>query len=277
MSRIENRLAEYKAQGRKALVTFVMAGDPDIETSTEILKSLPGAGADLIEIGMPFTDPMADGPAIQAAGLRALEAGGCMDVTLQMVRDFRAGEKDTPLILMGYFNPVFAYGLDAFVKDASEAGVDGLIIVDLPPEEDSGLRAAAGKAGLDVIRLVTPTTGGDRLQTVLQGAGGFLYYVSITGVTGAASANISAVSDHLNRIRAESDLPLAVGFGIKTPADAAAMAETADAVVVGSAIVQTVEQNAGAGTEKVVAAVSAQVSALADSLANSSRLKAGAG
>lgn len=237
MSRIE---AKFKSLDRSALVTFIMAGDPSIEESLDVLKGLPEAGADIIEIGMPFTDPAADGISIQRAGLRALKAGATMITTLQMVRDFRAGNDDTPIVLMGYANPIYAYGLEAFAKDASEAGVDGLILVDLPPEEDSELRQFTDQCGLDMIRLITPVTDAARLPKVLAGASGFLYYVSITGVTGTASADMDALKPHLDQIRAQSDLPIAIGFGIKTPDDARAMGALGDAVVVGSAIVDQV-------------------------------------
>lgn len=234
MSRIEKK---FKSLDRCALVTFIMAGDPSIEESLAVLKGLPEAGADIIEIGMPFTDPAADGISIQRAGQRALKAGATMKSTLQMVRDFRSDNDDTPIVLMGYANPIYAYGLEAFAKDASEAGVDGLIIVDLPPEEDSELRRFTDQFGLDMIRLVTPVTDEARLPTVLEGASGFLYYVSITGVTGTAKANLDDLKPHIAQIKAQSDLPIAIGFGIKTPGDAQAMASLGDAVVVGSAIV----------------------------------------
>ncbi len=237
MSRIEKK---FKSLDRCALVTFIMAGDPSIEESLAVLKGLPEAGADIIEIGMPFTDPAADGISIQRAGQRALKAGATMTSTLQMVRDFRGGNDDTPIVLMGYANPIYAYGLEVFSKDASEAGVDGLIIVDLPPEEDSELRRFTDQFGLDMIRLVTPVTDEARLPTVLEGARGFLYYVSITGVTGTAKANLDDLKPHIAQIKAQSDLPIAIGFGIKTPDDARSMASLGDAVVVGSAIVDQV-------------------------------------
>lgn len=237
MSRID---AKFKSLDRAALVTFIMAGDPSIAESLEVLKGLPEAGADIIEIGMPFTDPAADGISIQRAGQRALKAGATMKTTLQMVRDFRTGDDDTPIVLMGYANPLYAYGLEVFARDASKAGVDGLIIVDLPPEEDSELRQFTDQYGLDIIRLITPVTDEERLPVVLDGASGFLYYVSITGVTGTASADMQVLKPHLDQIRAQSDLPIAIGFGIKTPEDARAMAALGDAVVVGSAIVDQV-------------------------------------
>lgn len=243
MSRIQSTFEQLKANNQKALVTFVTAGDPDAGKSLKVLKNLPEAGADIIEIGMPFTDPMADGPAIQDSSLRALENGMNLKGVLQMVRDFRASNNETPIVLMGYFNPVFRYGPEAFVKDAAEAGADGLIIVDLPPEEDEELRVPAQQAGLDFIKLLTPTTKGERLDTVLANASGFLYYVSIAGVTGTKSANIDEVGAHIQDIKAKTDLSVAVGFGIKTPDDAKAMSAVCDAVVVGSAIVNNMHAN----------------------------------
>lgn len=240
MNRIETRFKRLREQGRKGLVTFVTAGDPDYEQARAVLESLPGAGADFVELGMPFSDPMADGPAIQASSLRALAAGGSMKRTLDLVRDFRKKDTQTPLILMGYFNPVYVYGAQNFVHDAAQAGADGLIIVDLPPEEDAELRLPAQAAGLDMIRLVTPTTDSARLEVLTAQASGFLYYVSITGITGSAEAQIGSIADHVTRIRAATDLPLVVGFGIKTPENAREIASVADAVVVGSALVQRI-------------------------------------
>ncbi len=239
-NRIERRFAALKAEGRAGLVTFITAGDPDGETSLALLKALPAAGADLIELGMPFSDPMADGPAIQAAGQRALKAGMTLRKTLAMAQSFRAGERATPLILMGYYNPIYSYGNEAFVRDAAAAGVDGLIIVDLPPEEDEELRPLAEAAGIASIRLVAPTTGAARLATVLEHASGFVYYVSITGITGTRSAELDRVEAAIEGVRARTTLPLAVGFGIKTPEDAAGFARFADAAVVGSALVQVI-------------------------------------
>lgn len=236
MSRIEQTFAALK---RPAFITFITAGDPDDAKSLSIMKALPGAGADIIELGMPFTDPMADGPVIQAAGLRALEAGANMHKTLQMAREFRKDNNSTPIVLMGYANPLYAYGLEKFVKEACEAGVDGLIVVDLPPEEDGALREIAA-AKLDIIRLLTPTTDEKRLPKVLQGASGFLYYVSVTGVTGAAKADLDTVKPHIAQIRQHTALPIAIGFGIRTAEDVQKMAGIADAVVVGSAIVQNI-------------------------------------
>ena len=257
MSRIENTFA---ALSRPALITFIMAGDPDTATSLEVLKSLPEAGADIIELGMPFTDPAADGPTIELAGGRALKAGQDMNKTLQMVRDFRQGNDSTPIILMGYFNPVLQYGLEKFAADASKAGVDGLIIVDLPPEEADETLSAAKENGLDIIRLITPTTTKERLPKVLSGASGFLYYVSITGVTGAAKADFSKIKPHIDYIKTQTDLPVAIGFGIKTPEDAKNMSALADAIVVGSSIVNTIAETQNA--EKVSQQVKALSSAL---------------
>ena len=239
MSRIKARFEALK--GRAAFIPFISAGDPDAATSAALLESLPGADADLIELGMPFTDPMADGPAVQASSLRALKSGATMSSTFDMVRTFRKKDIATPIILMGYFNPIHAWGVEKFATDAAAAGVDGLIIVDLPPEEDEELRTAANKAGIDMIRLVTPTTDKARLAHVLNGASGFLYYVSVAGVTGTKSFTESDVRDALTRIRAASALPVAVGFGIRTPQQAAGIASFADAVVVGSAIVALAE------------------------------------
>ena len=264
MNRIEKKFAALKQEGRAGLVTFITAGDPDRETSQAILDTLPANGADIIEIGMPFSDPMADGPVIQVASNRALAGGANMTRTLDMVRTFRERDNSTPLVLMGYFKPSYTYGTDRFTRDAADAGADGLIVVDLPPEEDSELNAPARKAGLDIIRLVAPTTDDTRLDTILDGASGFLYYVSITGVTGTASADTQRVADHIQKIRAKTDLPVAIGFGIKTPGDAAAMARIGDAVVVGSAIVNTIAEIAD-GTA-TVQDLETQVRALADAL-----------
>lgn len=240
MSRLHRRFAALKEQNRAALVTFVTAGDPDYATSLEILKGLPGAGADVIELGMPFTDPMADGPAIQLANIRALGNGQNMDKTLQMVREFRATEQDTPLVLMGYYNPIYIYGVERFVKDAKEAGVDGLIVVDLPPEHNDELCDPAQAAGIDFIRLTTPTTDDARLPTVLNGSSGFVYYVSVAGVTGAGSATLEHVQAAVTRLRRHTDLPVAIGFGIRTAEHAASIARLADGVVVGSALVDQI-------------------------------------
>jgi tryptophan synthase, alpha subunit len=266
MSRIDRRFAACRAEGRAALVTFVTAGDPDAETSLAILKALPRAGADLIEIGMPFTDPMADGPAIQLSSQRALKGGQTLTKTLDMVRAFRAGEADTPVILMGYYNPIYIYGVERFLKDAREAGVDGLIVVDLPPEEDEELCLPALKAGLSFIRLATPTTDDARLPAVLANTSGFVYYVSITGITGSATPDFAAVAQSVARIKAHTDLPVVVGFGVKTGEHAAAIARGADGVVVGSALVEAVRASLdgeGRVTETTVAAVEKLVGELA--------------
>jgi tryptophan synthase alpha chain len=265
-TRIDTRFAELKKQRRSALVTFVMAGDPDPATSLDVLKALPKAGADIIEIGMPFTDPMADGPSIQAAGLRALKAGMTLKKTLEMVRSFRKDDDATPLVLMGYYNPIYIYGVDQFLIDAKSAGVDGLIIVDLPPEEDTELCLPAMKAGLNFIRLATPTTDDKRLPAVLANTSGFVYYVSITGITGSASADAKAVGEAVARIKRHTELPVCVGFGIRTPEAARAIAENADGAVVGSALVDALRATldaSGRGTAKTAGAVTDLVSALA--------------
>lgn len=236
-TRIETRFRACAAEGRAALVTFVTAGDPDFDTSLALLKALPAAGADIIEFGVPFTDPMADGPAIQAAGLRALAAGQTLAKTLAMVKTFRAGDDTTPVVLMGYYNPVYVYGVECFLADAKAAGVDGLVVVDLPPEEDDELCLPALAAGLDFIRLATPTTDDKRLPAVLKHTAGFVYYVSITGITGMATADPTAVGTAVTRIKRHTALPVAVGFGVKTPEAAAAIAANADGVVVGSALI----------------------------------------
>ncbi len=241
--RIARRFAALKAEGRAGLVPFVTAGDPDLETSAAILAGLPGAGADLIELGMPFSDPMADGPAIEAAGYRALAAGATLVKVLALAARFRAGDRDTPLILMGYFNPIYSYGVDRFVADAAAAGVDGMIVVDLPPEVDAELRVPAAAAGLALIRLATPTTDAARLPRVLDHAGGFLYYVAVAGVTGTKRAAAADIAAAISRLKARTDLPIAVGFGIRDPDSAAAVARHADAAVVGSAIVDRIAQN----------------------------------
>jgi tryptophan synthase alpha chain len=250
--RIERRFAALKAEGRAGLVAFVTAGDPDLPTSAGLLAALPGAGADLIELGMPFTDPMADGPAVQASSLRALKAGMTLKRTLAMVRDFRARDDATPIVLMGYFNPIHNHGVPAFVADAKAAGVDGLIIVDLPPEEDDELCLPALRAGLNFIRLATPTTSDRRLPAVLSNTSGFVYYVSYTGITGARQAEAGAVEQAVARLRRHTDLPIGVGFGIRTPEQAAAVARVADAVVVGSAFVDAVKDNPGRAAEAVL-------------------------
>ena len=242
-TRLDSRFAELKAQGRAALVTFVTAGDPTYEASMEIVNGLPAAGADIIELGMPFTDPMADGPAIQASSLRALKTGQNMIKTLEMVRAFRKNDNETPIVLMGYYNPVYIYGSERFLADAKQAGVDGLIIVDLPPEEDQELCLPAMDAGLNFIRLATPTTDEKRLPTVLTNASGFVYYVSVLGVTGTKAPDATNVSDAVAKIKAQSDLPVAVGFGVRTSQQAEAIARGADGVVVGSALVDAVKNS----------------------------------
>ncbi len=265
-TRIDARFAQLKKESRAAFVTFLMAGDPDPETSLEIIKALPQAGADMIEIGMPFTDPMADGPSIQAAGLRALKAGMTLKKTLAMVRAFREGDHATPLVLMGYYNPIYIYGVDRFLVDAKSAGVDGLIIVDLPPEEDIELCMPALKAGLNFIRLATPTTDDKRLPAVLANTSGFVYYVAITGITGAAAADSKAVGEAVARIRRHTDLPVCVGFGIRTPEAATAIAERASGAVVGTALVDALRASLdgeGHATAKTVGAVADLASSLA--------------
>jgi len=265
-TRIDTRFAELKAEGRAALVTFYMGGDPDPETSLKVIKALPKAGADLIEIGMAFTDPMADGPTIQAAGLRALSKGITLEKTLGIVRDFRKDDDKTPIILMGYFNPIFIYGVEKFLVDAKAAGVDGLIVVDCPPEEDDELCKPALKAGLNFIRLATPTTDEKRLPKVLQNTSGFVYYVSIAGITGAARPDPQKVGASVARIKAHTNLPVAVGFGVRTAADAAEIAKVADGVVVGSALVDAVRHSLhadGRPTELTVGSVVAIVEDIA--------------
>jgi tryptophan synthase alpha chain len=239
-TRIDARFAELAKQGRSAFVTFLMAGDPDPKTSLDIIKALPKAGADIIEIGMPFTDPMADGPSIQAAGLRALKAGMTLKKTLEMIRGFRKDDDTTPLVLMGYYNPIYIYGVDKFLADAKAAGVDGLIIVDLPPEMDEELCIPAIRAGINFIRLATPTTDDKRLPKVLQNTSGFVYYVSMNGITGSALPDTSRVAAAVERIKRHTDLPIVVGFGVKTAEQAKVIGSAADGVVVGTAIVNAV-------------------------------------
>ena len=265
-TRIDARFAELARQGRSAFVTYMMAGDPDPKTSLDIIKSLPKAGADIIELGVPFTDPMADGPSIQAAGLRALKAGMTLKKTLEMVRDFRKDDDATPIVLMGYYNPIYIYGVDKFLADAKTAGVDGLIIVDLPPEEDDELCLPAMKAGLNFIRLATPTTDDKRLPAVLANTSGFVYYVSITGITGAAAADSKVVGEAVARIKRHTKLPVCVGFGIRTPQAAQAIAEKANGAVVGTALVDALHDSLdaqGKATGKTVAAVADLVASLA--------------
>jgi tryptophan synthase alpha chain len=269
-TRIDDRFAALKKERRAALVTFVMAGDPDLATSLDILKGLPGAGADVIEVGMPFTDPMADGPAIQAAGLRALKAGTTLKKTLKLVADFRAGDDATPIVLMGYYNPIYVYGVDAFLRDARAAGVDGLIVVDLPPEEDAELCVPARSAGLNFIRLATPTTDDKRLPKVLENTSGFVYYVSLTGITGAALADYAGVSQAVARIKRHTALPIAVGFGVKNADNAAEIARNADGVVVGTALVDALKASLDAEGRPGPSSVSA-VTGLVASIAGGVR------
>lgn len=265
MSRIEKRFAELKAQNRPALVTFVMGGDPDLATSQAIFEALPQAGADVIELGMPFSDPMADGVAIQLGGQRALAAGQTLRGVLGMVEDFRRKDETTPVVLMGYYNPIYIFGVDKFVAAAKDAGVDGLIIVDLPPEEDEELCIPALKAGINFIRLTTPTTDGKRLPTVLHNTSGFVYYVSMNGITGAAIKSRGAVGEAVERIKSHTDLPVAVGFGIKTAEDAAEIGRHADGIVVGTVLVDAVGRSLvdGKATDKTVSAVRDIVASLA--------------
>ncbi|MEM9432395.1 MAG: tryptophan synthase subunit alpha [Pseudomonadota bacterium] len=258
MTRIDDTFARLKTQGKKAFVTYVMAGDPDYDASFEVVKGLPEAGVDIIELGLPFTDPMADGPTIQLAGQRALDSGMTLEQTLQMARDFRALNDTTPIVLMGYYNPIYSRGVEAFLVDAKAAGIDGLIVVDLPPEEDSELCIPAQNAGLNFIRLATPTTDEHRLPAVLQNTSGFVYYVSITGITGAAEAQAADVSPEVARIKGSTDLPVIVGFGVKTPETAEAIASVADGTVVGSAIVDRIAKG------ETAAEVLAFVKSLAD-------------
>ncbi|AJE46064.1 tryptophan synthase subunit alpha [Celeribacter indicus] len=257
MTRIDAKFAALKAEGRKAFVAYVMAGDPDAARSLEIVRALPGAGVDIIELGLPFTDPMADGPTIQLAGQRALDQGMTLAKTLDLARAFREGDDTTPIVLMGYYNPIYARGVERFLAEAVEAGIDGLIVVDLPPEEDEELCIPAQKQGLNFIRLATPTTDDARLPKVLTNTSGFVYYVSITGITGAAEASGADVAPEVARIKAHTDLPVVVGFGVKTPEKAREIAGIADGTVVGSAIVNEIAQG------RSVAEISAYVAALA--------------
>lgn len=249
-TRIDRRMAKLKAEGRPALVTYFMGGDPDYDTSLSIMKALPGAGSDIIELGMPFSDPMADGPAIQAAGLRALKGGQTLVKTLKMASEFRAGDSETPIVLMGYYNPIYIYGVDRFLKDAIASGIDGLIVVDLPPEMDEELCIPALKAGINFIRLATPTTDDKRLPKVLQNTSGFVYYVSMTGITGSALADTGKVAAAVKRIKSHTDLPVCVGFGVKTAEQARIIGASADGVVVGTAIVNAVANVLGPKGEK---------------------------
>lgn len=253
MSRIDAKFADLRAQGQKAFVSYIMAGDTDYATGLEVMKRLPAAGVDIIELGMPFTDPMADGGTIQLAGQRALDGGMTLEQTLQYARDFRASDDTTPIVMMGYYNPIYSRGVDAFLTDAKAAGIDGLIIVDLPPEEDDELCIPAQAAGINFIRLATPTTDDARLPAVLKNTSGFVYYVSMTGITGSADVQADSVAPEVARIKAATDLPVIVGFGIKTPAAAEAVASVADGAVVGSAIVERI--GAGDSVDDVLAFV----------------------
>ncbi|WP_315920638.1 tryptophan synthase subunit alpha [Mesorhizobium sp. SP-1A] len=260
-------MAKLRAEQRPALVTYFMGGDPDYATSLSIMQALPGAGADVIELGMPFSDPMADGPAIQAAGLRALKAGQTLAKTLAMAAEFRKGDDETPIVLMGYYNPIYIYGVERFLTDAKAAGIDGLIVVDLPPEMDEELCIPALKAGINFIRLATPTTDDRRLPTVLRNTSGFVYYVSMTGITGSALADTAKVGEAVKRIKAHTDLPVCVGFGVKTAEQARTIGASADGVVVGTAIVNAVADTLGPKGDKgadPVAAVAALVGGLAE-------------
>jgi len=268
-TRIDTRFAALKKESRAALVTFTTAGDPDYDTSLALLKALPQAGADIIEMGMPFSDPMADGPAIQASSQRALKAGQSMKKTLAMVRAFREGDNDTPLVLMGYYNPIYVYPVDDFIKDCVDAGVDGLIVVDVPPEQDDELCIPALNAGLNFIRLATPTTDAKRLPAVLTNTSGFVYYVSIAGITGTKAPDPGEVHAQVARIKGQTELPVAVGFGVKTPDQARAIADGADGVVVGSALVKIIEgalDDAGKPAPGTVEKVTKLVRSLADGL-----------
>ena len=256
--RVTKTFERLKVENKSALITYVIAGDPDLKTSQSILEILPAAGADIIELGIPFTDPMADGPAIQAGDIRALAAGSTLSHVLGMVRTFRSKNDVTPVILMGYFNPIYQYGLQKFSEDAAQSGVDGVLVVDLPPEEDGELKAALKTKGLDFIRLITPTSDNNRLAKLVDGASGFLYYVSIAGVTGTASVPIDAIASRIADIRQHSDLPVAVGFGIRTPEEAEAVSKLAEGVVIGSAFVTTIEKT---DKNQIVKSIDEQVKA----------------
>jgi tryptophan synthase alpha chain len=249
-TRIDRRFEKLKSEGRPALVTYFMGGDPDYDTSLAIMKALPKAGSDVIELGMPFSDPMADGPAIQAAGLRALKGGQTLGKTLRMAREFRAGDNETPIVMMGYYNPIYIYGVERFLADAIDAGIDGLIVVDLPPEMDEELCIPALKAGVNFIRLATPTTDDKRLPKVLENTSGFVYYVSMTGITGSALSDTGKVAEAVRRIKGHTDLPVCVGFGVKTAEQAKVIGAAADGVVVGTAIVNAVANVIGPKGEK---------------------------
>lgn len=269
MSRIAKRFSALKAEGRGALIPFISAGDPDLEASQAILDGLPAAGADLIELGAPFSDPTADGPAIQRASRRARAAGGSFAQTLQMARRFRAHDRNTPLIIMGYYNPIYVRGPEQAAQETAEAGVDGLIIVDLPPEESDEIAPHLARAGVDLIRLAAPTSDADRLKVICEGASGFLYFVSVLGVTGGKAADEGTLSGHVARLRQATDLPIAVGFGVKTPAEAANAARIGDAAVVGSALCQTIADaldDEGRARDGLVDAVLDQTRALSQAV-----------
>ena len=272
-ARLDLRFERLAAENRAALLTFIMAGDPDAETSAAILAALPAAGADIVELGMPFSDPIADGPAIQGAGRRALEANQTLPATLGMAKKFRAADPDTPLILMGYYNPIYIYGVETFLRDAKAAGVDGLIVVDCPPEEDDEICLPARRAGLAFVRLVAPTTSEHRLPGILTNAGGFVYFVSITGVTGAAAPDVKQVAEAVARLKRRTDLPVAVGFGVKNAESARAIAETADGVVVGSSVVEAIRLSleGGAATPSTVGAVTELVGKLAQGVRSAAK------
>ncbi|AZO17428.1 tryptophan synthase subunit alpha [Mesorhizobium sp. M2A.F.Ca.ET.043.05.1.1] len=275
-TRIDRRMAKLKSEGRPALVTYIMGGDPDYETSLSIMKVLPASGSDVIELGMPFSDPMADGPAIQAAGLRALKGGQTLARTLKMASEFRAGDDETPIVLMGYYNPIYIYGVERFLADAKASGIDGLIVVDLPPEMDEELCIPALKAGVNFIRLATPTTDDKRLPKVLENTSGFVYYVSMTGITGSALADTAKVSTAVTRIKGHTALPVCVGFGVKTAEQARVIGASADGVVVGTAIVNAIANVLGPKGEKTAdpaEAVATLVSGLAQGV-RSARLAA---
>ncbi|MFE0016218.1 tryptophan synthase subunit alpha [Mesorhizobium sp. NPDC059054] len=275
-TRIDRRMAKLKAEGRPALVTYFMGGDPDYDTSLSIMKALPKAGSDIIELGMPFSDPMADGPAIQAAGLRALKGGQTLKKTLAIAAEFRKGDDETPIVLMGYYNPIYVYGVDNFLAEAKASGIDGLIIVDLPPEMDAELCIPALKAGINFIRLATPTTDDKRLPKVLENTSGFVYYVSMTGITGSALADTTKVATAVQRIKEHTDLPVCVGFGVKTAEQARTIGASADGVVIGTAIVNAIANVLGPKGEKTAdpaEAVATLVSGLAQGV-RSARLAA---
>jgi tryptophan synthase alpha chain len=264
MTRIDDTFARLSTQNRKAFVAYIMAGDPDVATALAVMKGLPAAGVDIIELGLPFTDPMADGPTIQLAGQRALEGGMTLDKTLQMVRDFRASDSTTPIVLMGYYNPIYIYGVERFLTDAKKAGVDGLIVVDLPPEEDAELCLPALKAGLNFVRLATPTTDEKRLPKVLTNTSGFVYYVSIAGITGSATPDYSQVAAAVARIKSHTNLPVAVGFGVKNATSAAEIAAHADGVVVGSALIDALKNSLDSDNRATAKTVDAVTSLVAD-------------